>query len=153
MGQWKINERQAARALFGLAGLISLVVGSAVIVMQRNPLLQVGALVGVIGTFGLWWAERRDFAWVRYALVGWIIPFNATILVLYEPAHSVFSPAIFIPFVFALILTDPITIIATGIIMWSAVAIGVPAPNPYIEPIRIALFSLACKSHVHAAAR
>jgi rsbT co-antagonist protein RsbR len=133
----RIDEQQAHQMLLiGQAGLC-VVFAVAVPLLNFNLMLVGAALVGLVAYSGLYVAYRAGWAWSRPAAVVITTLIVTTSIALDPVSRATFSPVFFVPLVFALIFVGPLGTLMTGAGMLILMALLVPMPNPYLEPLRV----------------
>jgi len=137
--QLRIDERQARLIVIGIQAAMSLLVGLAAVALNLGPVLLSGAVIGVVIYTILGYAYWRGIELARHVVVAVTTLLTGAVIVLDAQAATAFTPAFFVPLVLALILTDWIGILASGVAMMLIVTVGIAGQNPYVEPVRVVM--------------
>lgn len=138
----QISQRQASLALMASLAGVCVIVGIAAIILSLGPAMTGGAVVGLLLFTGLALAYARGWEWPRYGAVAALTLLTSSVIALDIARIGGFTPAFFVPPVLALILTGPLTIGLSGLTMMLVIGIALPAPNPYLEPVRIVMIAV-----------
>jgi anti-anti-sigma regulatory factor len=135
----QISQRQANLVLMASQAGVCVVVGIAALVFALGPAMLGGAIIGFLLFAGLTAAYLRGWEWPRYGVVAALTLLTSSVISLDIARIGGFTPAFFVPPVLALILTGPLTIGISGLTMLLVVGLALPAPNPYVEPVRVVM--------------
>lgn len=135
----RISQRQANLALIGAQAALCVVVGLVSLLLNLGTVMIAGSLIGLVLYLGLLLAYKKNQEWARYATVAATTALTGAVIVLDHHVAVGFSPAFFVPSILALILADPLMIGLSGLAMLLIAALGIGAPNPYLEPVRLVM--------------
>ena len=150
--QLRIDERQARLVVIGIQAAMSLLVGLAAVALNLGPVLLSGAVIGVVIYTILGYAYWRGIELARHVVVAVTTLLTGAVIVLDSQVATGFTPAFFVPLVLALILTDWIGILASGVTMMLIVTVGVAGQNPYVEPVRVVMVGIVVAGMIVARA-
>ncbi len=150
--QLRIDERQARLIVIGIQAAMSLLVGLAAVALNLGPVLLSGAVIGVVIYTILGYAYWRGIELARHVVVAVTTLLTGAVIVLDAQAATAFTPAFFVPLVLALILTDWIGILASGVTMLLIVTVGIAGQNPYVEPVRVVMVGIVVAGMIVARA-
>jgi len=150
--QLRIDERQARLVVIGIQAAMSLLVGLAAVALNLGPVLLSGAVIGVVIYTILGYAYWRGIELARHVVVAVTTLLTGAVIVLDAQAATAFTPAFFVPLVLALILTDWIGILASGVAMMLIVTVGIAGQNPYVEPVRVVMVGIVVAGMIVARA-
>jgi len=150
--QLRIDERQARLIVIGIQAAMSLLVGLAAVALNLGPVLLSGAVIGVVIYTILGYAYWRGIELARHVVVAVTTLLTGAVIVLDAQAATAFTPAFFVPLVLALILTDWIGILASGVAMMLIVTVGIAGQNPYVEPVRVVMVGIVVAGMIVARA-